>query len=348
MNSKELLQKIGNCFCDKAKWPGYVELDLQLLDSGGIEPLLSKLDTKKVKVVGRDGDSTVRFSTLAAYSEYATCGCEDLDRFAKITGYFADQAIDANSKDSIKDLSITALEIADFLDIKGIELSRIIKLIDEFGSELHRGGRRGSMPKDWNFTVRPNSVYFQNVESIKEYEERYKQVQENRQRKREREKETRERLSGGYYQNNLSPTPASSDFEKPKALYLNLHPAVESTSRELLENGHEVEAVRAAAQRFEAFLQDILGNHDMYGLPLVGAALGGDPPKLRLNSGSSKKDEAEQLGYHLLAKGVISALRNFYSHGHPERIEYDDAVEYLAIISAVWKRIENANGDSDT
>lgn len=347
MNSKELLQKIGNRFCDKAKWPGYVELDLLLLDSGGIEPLLSKLEPKKVKVVGRDEDSTIRLSTLVAYSEYAPCGTEDLDRFAKISGYFADRAIDANSKDSIKNLSITALEITGFLDINGVELSRLLKLVDQFGSELHSGGRRGSLPEEWDFSVRANSIYFQNVESFKEYEERYKQVQENRQRKREREEETRERLFGGYYQNNLSQIPVSNNSEKPKELYLNLHPAVDSISRELLENGHEVEAVRAAAQRFETFLQDILGDHNMYGLPLVGAALGGDPPKLRLNSGSSKKDEAEQLGYHLLAKGVISSLRNFYSHGHPERIEYDDAVEYLAIISAVWKRIEKASGDAD-
>jgi len=123
---------------------------------------------------------------------------------------------------------------------------------------------------------------------------------------------------------------------------LDLHSALHEDITEMFRDGHLNEAVRKALERFEKMVQDTFGDHKTFGRDLMAKAFGGNPPLLALNEGKTTSDRSEQEGFKFLAMGAMAALRNPLSHGDAPQMSSTDALERLAFISMLFKRVAKA------
>lgn len=133
------------------------------------------------------------------------------------------------------------------------------------------------------------------------------------------------------------------------ALYgrLDLHEALKDDIAEMFQDGHFNEAVRKALERFEKSVQDALGDHRTSGRDLMARAFGGSPPPIPLNEGKTANDTSEQEGFKFLAMGAMSGVRNLYSHGDVDQMGAMDAIERLALVSLLFKRVAKALVDRE-
>ena len=123
---------------------------------------------------------------------------------------------------------------------------------------------------------------------------------------------------------------------------LELHEALTDDCLEMFRDGHFNEAVRKALERFEKRIQDTLGDHKSFGRDLMAKAFDGNPPPIRLNPLQTANDRSEQEGFKFLTMGAMSGLRNLYSHGDVDQMSATDAIERLAFVSMLFKRVDKA------
>ncbi len=123
---------------------------------------------------------------------------------------------------------------------------------------------------------------------------------------------------------------------------LDLHEALKDDVAELFRDGHFNEAVRKALERFEKTIQDALGEHAKPGRDLMAKAFGGNTPLIALNNLKTANDRSEQEGFKFLTMGAMSGMRNLYSHGDVAQMSAMDAIERLAFVSLLFKRVEKA------
>ncbi len=123
---------------------------------------------------------------------------------------------------------------------------------------------------------------------------------------------------------------------------LELHEALRDDIAEMFRDGHFNEAVRKALERFEKAIQDALGDHKTFGRDLMAKAFGGNPPPITINDLKTTNDRSEQEGFKFLTMGAMAGLRNLYSHGDVEQMSAMDAIERLAFVSLLFKRIDKA------
>ena len=65
-------------------------------------------------------------------------------------------------------------------------------------------------------------------------------------------------------------------------------------------------------------------------------------PLIQLNSMSTANDRSEHEGFKFLTMGAMSGMRNLYSHGDVANMSAMDALERLAFISLLFKRVDQA------
>jgi len=123
---------------------------------------------------------------------------------------------------------------------------------------------------------------------------------------------------------------------------LELHDALTDDCLAMFRAGHFNEAVRKALERLEKRIQDTLNDHKTFGRDIMAKAFGGDQPPIPLNALKTANDRSEQEGFKFLAMGAMSGMRNLYSHGDVPQMTAMDAIERLAFVSLLFKRIDNA------
>ncbi|GIW53106.1 MAG: hypothetical protein KatS3mg082_2936 [Nitrospiraceae bacterium] len=123
---------------------------------------------------------------------------------------------------------------------------------------------------------------------------------------------------------------------------LDLHETLADDITGMFRDGYFNEAVRKALERFEKFIQDAVDDHKTFGRDLMAKAFGGDPPPIALNALKTANDRSEQEGFKLLTMGAMSGMRNLYSHGDVPQMSPMDAIERLAFVSMLFKRVARA------
>ena len=127
-----------------------------------------------------------------------------------------------------------------------------------------------------------------------------------------------------------------------------LHDALRDDCLQMFKDGHLNEAVRKGLERFEKKIQDLTGEHSI-GKELMGKAFNRNNPLIAINDGTSGNDGSEQEGFMHLTMGAMAGMRNLYSHGDVDTMQAIDALERLAFISLLFKRVDAAiaNGAND-
>lgn len=133
--------------------------------------------------------------------------------------------------------------------------------------------------------------------------------------------------------------------------YLGLHPWVQEVSAKLFYDGHYAEGVFEACKLLEQIVRDRLISVDsscanLFGQSLMYRALDPKKPGIRINRLQSRTEEDEHEGFKMLLVGVTCAVRNKLAHARVSHDPYE-ALEYLALISLLVKRIESGEVGQD-
>ena len=123
---------------------------------------------------------------------------------------------------------------------------------------------------------------------------------------------------------------------------LDLHENLKDDVAEMFRDGHFNEAVRKALERFEKRIQDVTSDPKTIGKALMAKAFNRDSPLVPINANATGNDGSEQEGFMYLTMGAMSGMRNLYSHGDVDQMNAMDAIERLAFISLLFKRVDRA------
>jgi uncharacterized protein (TIGR02391 family) len=122
---------------------------------------------------------------------------------------------------------------------------------------------------------------------------------------------------------------------------LDLHESLRDDCLTMFKNGHLNEAVRKALERFEKKSQDATGDQSI-GKDLMGRTFSRNNPLIPINAGTAGNDPSEQEGFMHLTMGAMAGMRNLYSHGDVATMSSMDALERLAFVSLLFKRVDRA------
>ena len=124
---------------------------------------------------------------------------------------------------------------------------------------------------------------------------------------------------------------------------LDLHPRIAAVCAALYRGGHYRNAVLDASLALERFVKDKSQRDDLSGAELMRTVFSAKTPVLPFNDLRDDTDRSEQEGLMHLFEGAVLALRNPRAHtlldDSPEM-----ALEYIALLSLLAKRLEQASG----
>lgn len=330
---QQTLLMVADHFLTRSAWPAYRRIEVAVLDQKPLGFILRDLPDRVLAAIDRGSERFLRIDSLAWF---AVCpgSSDDVRRFLSLVEFFAQTARDDEDGSQV----LGAEEILSALAVTGDAGLRLLLALAAWGGRLELGGSRGADPFSWTFHVSADALYFSGLTTAEEFEERQVYLSEVRMA----EAEPLHRRGRVHVGGSLPPALPRTTSSLGRGYAIEPHPAVSESAGSLFASGHYAPAVREAAQRLEYFLQDALQDFKSSGLELVGRALGGDDPALRVNAMTTRGDLDEQHGILLMTKGVLSALRNPYSHGEAREISIDEALEQLNVISFIFRRLQGA------
>lgn len=131
----------------------------------------------------------------------------------------------------------------------------------------------------------------------------------------------------------------------PKDLVERLenHPLVEEIRSDPLQkfkDGHFNEAVRKACEKYEVKVQGLSGNSSI-GSSLMGQVFNPQSPAVTITTGSKQNTTTIQEGYQKLAMGMMSGIRNIFSHGDEDRRTPEEAYEMLLFVNWMFRKLDS-------
>ena len=121
----------------------------------------------------------------------------------------------------------------------------------------------------------------------------------------------------------------------------NLHEELRP-SMDLYRDGYFDEAVRKASQRFINRIQERSVRPDMHGKSLIEHSFSGQKPLLEFSDRETLSERAEHDGFRHLGVGLALGLRNVLSHEDDYGLTNVSALEWMAFISAMHRRLDDA------
>ncbi len=118
----------------------------------------------------------------------------------------------------------------------------------------------------------------------------------------------------------------------------DLEPEIGSEPLQLYEDGHFNEAVRKAAERFEAVVQALAGL-DTFGRDLMAKAFAASD-HLAVDRLQPENQAGFLEGYRFLAMGSVGAIRNVFSHGDEERRSPEECLEMLLFLNWMLRALK--------
>lgn len=111
----------------------------------------------------------------------------------------------------------------------------------------------------------------------------------------------------------------------------------------LFEAGFLQEAVRKAAERFGNRVAEKAEREDLTGKNLMNQVFSADKPALVFSEVREKATERNwHDGFRFLAAGLSVGVRNIYTHLDSVQVSETEALEWLAFISAMHRRLDTA------
>lgn len=125
----------------------------------------------------------------------------------------------------------------------------------------------------------------------------------------------------------------------------NLHAQVVAAAGDLFVDGHYSQAVFEACKALEGRVRE-QSELDLSGRALMTQAFSGDSPPILLAAGSSQSARDEQDGLRFIFMGVTQGIRNPKGHGMVQQDDPQRALEYLGLVSILFRRLDDAQDES--
>ena len=122
----------------------------------------------------------------------------------------------------------------------------------------------------------------------------------------------------------------------------SVHSEVVSSAAGLYRDGHYDDAVRKASQRFMNRVGELTDYSGADGVALMNKSFSEKGPLLAFNDRETMTERDEHNGYRFLAAGLTHALRNVLTHEDDYGLEANEALEWLAFISAMHRRLDRS------
>ena len=129
--------------------------------------------------------------------------------------------------------------------------------------------------------------------------------------------------------------------EIPTLGVADLHDELEG-SIPLYQDGYFDEAVRKASQRFINRIAERAGRPDLDGAALINKSFADQVPLLEFNTRQTPYERNEHDGFRFLAVGLARGLRNLLTHSDAYGLTGVTALEWMAFISAMHRRLDEA------
>jgi uncharacterized protein (TIGR02391 family) len=134
------------------------------------------------------------------------------------------------------------------------------------------------------------------------------------------------------------PTPFTPD--EPLPTLSGLHPLITEAAEDLWNDGHRREAIGRAAVALLAAVRELSGL-DTDGHDLMARAFRPEDPRIVVADLRTENGRNLQRGTHMIAMGLVAAIRNPVSHTLADHDE-NPAREQLAILSFIARRLDDA------
>jgi hypothetical protein len=136
--------------------------------------------------------------------------------------------------------------------------------------------------------------------------------------------------------------------DAPQISAAHLHPWIWSGARSLWQSGHLVQAVRDAATKLNAEMQNKVGRRDVSEMNLFKQSFSLDeakPGKARLRRTTPEDSDTYrslQRGAMAFAEGVFAGIRNPLSHEVDQEMSEQVALEHLAALSVLARWVDES------
>lgn len=123
---------------------------------------------------------------------------------------------------------------------------------------------------------------------------------------------------------------------------LKLHPKIIAVTEKLFSDGHYSKSIFDAIIVLEQEVKQRSGITNKIGVNLMTEVFNTNSPILKINQGLTQEDRDEQEGFMHLMMGTILGIKNPKSHSIVNLTNPIAAVEYLAFVSILLRRVESA------
>lgn len=120
-----------------------------------------------------------------------------------------------------------------------------------------------------------------------------------------------------------------------------LHPEVATAARSLFESGHFAQAIFEALKALEGRVQAQSGLAE-FGVDLMRRVFRAKEPLIDVGVESGSSGDAEREGFGHIFAGVSQGIRNPKAHGLIRQDDPVRAMEYLALVGLLFRRLDDA------
>lgn len=122
--------------------------------------------------------------------------------------------------------------------------------------------------------------------------------------------------------------------------YLNLHPKIIEVTKKLFSDGYYSNAIFDAIIVLEQAIRNKSGVTNKIGVNLMNDVFNYNFPILKLNQGITQEQKDEQQGFMDIFRGIVLGIKNPKSHSIVNLTNSSTAVEYLAFISMLMRKVD--------
>lgn len=313
---KALVDVAAELFVEADQWPqvrNVIRRAIRDMGLSGVEEALWSLP----KSVGHSDGQTIVLSAegLAATSS----GAAVLEALVALARAAADAYLSEAEQPKV-----STGDVARALEVDAGTLAQLNALLPT--ESFFLGSGHGDA-ETWVYEVNSNAADLQACETIEDY-------------LRVRRRVTRPALLG-------PPPPAMTEQpgrerEARHTLALHvMHDAVRESAGALYTDGHYSPAILRALTALESRVREQSGL-DASGRDLMVKAFGGDPPPIDLRHADGQSGRDEQEGFRFMFMGAMQGIRNPKGHDLVELNDPDRALEYLALVSLLFHRLDDA------
>ena len=127
---------------------------------------------------------------------------------------------------------------------------------------------------------------------------------------------------------------------------LDLHPLVCGDVKTLFMQGHSNNAVRRATELFEKLVIERSDSPGEFGINLMKKVFDEENPSIKINKLETEDDKKEQKGFKYLCIGTMGCIRNKFSHGDADQIDFLEGFKLLCFLSYMLETVEKEQTDN--